>query len=377
MRYGAHMALCFTALFMGCSESHQAATTTTDSHTITDTTGATDTTVAMDTMAAPADTAAPTDTAVAPDTTTAQDTTPEPAPDTTPQPAPDTATPPDPGTPSATECFKAISGDIGPNYDQYSPIVGTHCKGTNHQEITDIERVVFLGDSVTAGTPPTMFWEYYSALLLGNLQQKFGADIEWENCAEWGARTDDLLIGKKEIAKCFPKAVDDRRTLVVMTIGGNDIASWAQDGLSAEEATVEADKAADLLEDSLKWFKEPGRFPNGVFVIVGSPYEYTDATGDVSSCPFSAFAGLEGNWIEGAGAVIHLHERYMKMAVEQQIDIAFLLEHFCGHGFHYQNPDSQCYKGPDAEIWFDLTCIHPNPKGHAVIADMFTAVVNE
>jgi len=28
-------------------------------------------------------------------------------------------------------------------------------------------------------------------------------------------------------------------------------------------------------------------------------------------------------------------------------------------------------------LWFDLTCIHPNPTGHEVIADMFMDVVLE
>jgi hypothetical protein len=36
-----------------------------------------------------------------------------------------------------------------------------------------------------------------------------------------------------------------------------------------------------------------------------------------------------------------------------------------------------CYRGPGAEVWFDLTCIHPNPTGHDKITDMFMAVVSE
>lgn len=287
--------------------------------------------------------------------------------------------PEDPPTGDATvaACFTEIAGTLGPDYDQFEPVVGTHCKGTNHQDIDGLDRVVFLGDSVTAGTPPTPFWEYYSSVLGVMLVERFGAGLETQNCAEWGARTDDLLIGKKEIESCFPKAVDDRRTLVVMTIGGNDISNWAQNGLSAADAMAEADKAADLLEDAVEWFKEPGRFPNGIFVIVANPFEFTDATGDLSSCPMSAFAGLSGNWIEGAPAVIHLHERFMKIAVDHGIDLAFSLEHFCGHGYKKDDPSGQCYLGPDAELWFDLTCIHPNPAGHAAIADLFISIVDE
>ncbi len=50
----------------------------------------------------------------------------------------------------ATRCFADIYDPSipGPNYDQFSPTVGSHCFGTNQQDITGVERVVFLGDSV-------------------------------------------------------------------------------------------------------------------------------------------------------------------------------------------------------------------------------------
>ena len=283
------------------------------------------------------------------------------------------------GEPPATvaQCFAEIGGDLGPEYDQFEPVVGSHCQGTNHQEIAGIERVVFLGDSVTVGTPPWLVTDYYWVRLYDALKRRFGEDLEVQNCAKWGARTDDLLEGKREIAECFPDGGDDRTTLVVMTIGGNDLANWASNRLGVDEALAAADEAAAYLDDALAWFREPERFPNGVHVIVGNPYEYTDATGDVSSCLAAGFAGLEGNWIEGAPAVIHLHERYMEMAVRHGTDIVFLLEAFCGHGYHRDDPESQCYHGPNAELWFDFTCIHPNPAGHAVIAQMFEAVVAE
>jgi len=292
------------------------------------------------------------------------------------EPEPPAETEPTPGT--VAECFAALTGAVaGPEYDQFAPVVGSHCKGTDHQDITDIDRVVFLGDSVTAGTPPTAFWEYYTALLTGMLIDRFGIETEFQNCAQWGARMDDLLIGKKEIADCFPDTPDPRRTLVVMTNGGNDVFAWAKDGLDAESAIVEADAAAALLEEAIEWFKAPGRFPNGIFIVYANPFEYTDATGNTDSCALASLAGLSGNWIEGAPAVVHFHERLMEIAVKNQVDMVFSLEHFCGHGFEYQNPDGQCYAGPDAELWFDLTCIHPNPTGHAAMADLFISVIDE
>ena len=75
--------------------------------------------------------------------------------------------------------------------------------------------------------------------------------------------------------------------------------------------------------------------------------------------------------------VIWANEQYMRIAVDTHTDMILMLEHFCGHGFHNDDPTTRCYRGPGTERWFDLTCIHPNPTGHQVIADMFMAVVNE
>ncbi len=290
------------------------------------------------------------------------------------------ATPRDalPPRPTAAECFANRTGELGPDYDQFGLVVGRHCKGTDHQDIAGVEKVVFLGDSVTVGTPPTLIDDWYRHVLGRALVERFGEDLEVVSCAEFGARTDDLLLGKEEFAACWPQGRADERTLVVFTIGGNDIAAWAQDSLSPMEALAEAEIAAQLLEDAVRWLHEPGRFPNGVFVVYANPYEYTDATGDLESCELAAdLGGFEGNWIAGAEAVIHLQERFGQIAVESGSDMVFALEHFCGHGFHHDNPESQCYLGPEAELWFDLTCIHPNTAGHAALVDLFLAVIDE
>ncbi len=298
----------------------------------------------------------------------------------TPDAAPPDAAPPDAlaPRPTAVDCFADRVGDLRPDYDQFGMVVGRHCKGSDHQEIEGVEKIVFLGDSITVGTPPTRIDDWFRNILGRELPLRFGEDLEIVSCAEFGARTDDFLIGKRMVEACFPEGGDPKRTLVLFTIGGNDIAAWAQDQLTPAEALEEAQRAAALLEEAVRWFHEPGRFPNGVFVVYANPYEYTDATGDLESCELAAaLGGLDGNWIEGADAVIHFQERFARLAVETGSDMVFALEHFCGHGFHHDDPESQCYLGPDAELWFDLTCIHPSTAGHAALADMFLAVIDE
>lgn len=124
-------------------------------------------------------------------------------------------------------CFAEIWDDEqpGPDYDQFMPEVGEHCQGTNYQDIQDVEQLIFLGDSVTQGTPnddhllcvdnehfyrnlladwtadhfgldkgdliPYGQWRSYSCLYNGEPGLQNSGDLH--NCSKWGARTDDFL----------------------------------------------------------------------------------------------------------------------------------------------------------------------------------------
>ena len=281
-------------------------------------------------------------------------------------------------------CFKNIKVNPlkpVPNYDQFFAKYGTHCHGTDHQTIKGIKKVVFLGDSITAGTPPTMFWDYYRNRLVALLEKKFGK-LEVKSCAKYGARADDLLLPPhKQILTCFPKVPEAKPTLVVITVGGNDGHAWAKDAGAGKSMTAimkKVDQATKDMRAAVEWFtKIPKRFPNGVFVIFANVYEYTDGTGDLASCPLSILAGLSGKWPQGRKAYLKFNEQLVKIAVDTKTDVVFLLENFCGHGFKAKDPTNECYQGPKTETWFDLTCIHPNPTGHAQIAKMFMSVVNQ
>lgn len=301
---------------------------------------------------------------------------PGPAPTAT-SPAP-TSTTPGPVPPlTATACFSTLSGKIaGPDYDKFKPTVAKSCSGTHHQTISGIEKLVFLGDSVTTGTPPSLPNEIYRSRVTEGVKKRFGNGVEVADCSAWGARTDDYLEGKNQIGQCFPTGVEPKKTLLVMTMGGNDIASWAKDKLSTADATVQADLAADRLKTAIDWLQAPGRFPKGISIVFANIYEYTDTSGDLASCPASNLAGMSGAWPAGAPAVVHFLERYMQIATQTKTDMIFLLEHFCGHGYKRNDPSLQCYRGPGAELWFDLTCIHPTPKGHEQIANLFLDVID-
>lgn len=301
----------------------------------------------------------------------------------------DTAGPsgtPMPGT-IKERCFSEI-GDAQagfPSYDQYGVVVPEHCMGTDHQDIDGIEKLVFIGDSITAGTPPTPEDEVYRAVLGRMLTERYGKELEIVDCSEFGARTDDLLLHEdRGLNLCFPEGVEDKRTLVVMTIGGNDMFAAAEDvATQGEAAAIETvSQAIAYLDEALAWIREGAdlqgehpevstRFPAGVFVVYANVYEYTDATGDLGSCPTAEILGFDYEVPQLRDGYIWISEAFLEMAARYRMDAVLMLEHFCGHGFHNEDPASECYRGPGTERWFDDTCIHPNPTGHRNLAEMF------
>jgi len=336
------------------------------------------------------------------DTDTAADTSP---PEDTSPPG-DTAPPEDTAPPLSDYdlCFEDLGegGGVGPEYDLFSPTIGSHCSGTNHQDIVDIDRVVFLGDSVTVGTPPTSPGDFYRSILADQIADAFtlrppSGSWEWYNVfdghtlvqdsgdfcasAEWGARTDDLMRDDSQVLDCFPEDERGKDTLVIMTIGGNDLNSLTQgfqEGKSHEELWEEVYAYMELMRQAVEWMVDPANLSGEVYVIFTNLYEYTDGTGDVESCWAAEIAGYESITDPALEEmVLWSMEEFMSIAVDTETDMLFLLEEFCGHGFNYADPDGRCYRGADAELWFDLTCIHPNPTGHQAIADMFYDVVME
>lgn len=288
--------------------------------------------------------------------------------------------PPDPLTASWCYRDRTDGGEPGPDYDQFEPVVGSHCYGTDHQDIQGVQKLVFVGDSVTTGTPPTLESEFYTTLLAARVDALFEGELIVENHAGFGRRVDDLLLEPHQmLVEAFPD-VEPLTTLVVFTIGGNDIFAWAEDaaeGVPIEEIEAQVDDAIGLLDGALAYLDDPERFPNGVYVIFSNVFEYTDGTGRTDACPPAEAMGLGSEWVEGRGPVIRFNEAFMRLAVEYGFDMIFMLEEFCGHGFLHDDPSTACYLGEDAEPWFDFTCIHPNPTGHAAIAEMFAAVVEE
>lgn len=321
---------------------------------------------------------------------------------------PEETDPPAPAVPpTAASCFAPIWGASPPvDYDQFNPVMGSHCLGTNHQDIQGVQRVVFVGDSITVGTLPTLTPDWYRNRLADTFVRRWGLRApswNWRNadpfngevldresgdfasCAKYGARTDDLLMDPhRQLETCMPEDTRQLTTLVVMTIGGNDIYSLLEDvGAGVDEATLRAtyERATSLLRDAVTWIKEPGRFPNGVYVVFGNTYDFTDHDGalDMASCDGAQLIGMDRPLTNPIlqDILADAQEEYLSIAVDTQSDMMFLGETFCGHGYNAADSSSRCYRGRGADLWLDFTCEHPNASGHDAIRDMVMAVIDE
>lgn len=311
----------------------------------------------------------------------------------------------DTGGPGGLACIgeQYVGGvGIGADYSGFEVPIGSHCDGTNQQDITDIERIVFLGDSVTVGTPPTTVPDYFRTILADALATAFGLEppeAQWQqvniidgtaslqrsgafaSCAVWGARNDDLA---GQLEECFLAEDYPLRTLVVFTMGGNDGAAIAKDyleGAPLGDVLADVEAMIEQHEQAVEWLVgDPEKFPNGVFVVNANVYEFTDGTFDFLSCPAAALAGFNSNPDMPEillSSLRHINEEYMRIAQEHGTDLVFMSEGFCGHGFHAGDASGACYRGPDNETWFDLSCIHPTPAGHGALAEMFLNVISE
>lgn len=316
------------------------------------------------------------------------------------------------GPPAPITARECLAGQLGADgepvvdYDAFGPVMGSHCMGTNHQDITGVERVVFVGDSITVGTPPTPNNQWYRNVLAARLVTRFGlapaggawpfADVvngvalareggDFASCAKWGARTDDIgQAPHYQIQTCIPEDRRGERTLIIMTVGGNDIFAWAQDlvdGVAPETLRADAEAAVADLEEAIRWVVEPGQFPNGVFVVFATPFDLTDPDGarDMSECTGAGIIAMDTALVDPIinDLVVYLFEEYMRIAVETGTDLAFMGEAFCGHGSNAGDSGGRCYRGPGAASYFDVTCMHPSGDGHRAIADVFTAVIDE
>ncbi len=311
------------------------------------------------------------------------------------------APPPEPQT-----CAEYLADQTGvsPDYAQFGPVLNDACQGTDHQDIAGIEQVVFVGDSITVGTPPNTVEGFYRNLLAADLATRYSLvapEYEWQwydvingtgytqdsgdfsVCAKWGGRTDDLVEDHAQVSDCIPESRAGETTLVFITVGGNDLFALVEDyhaGIPVGDLWLEVEAEVARIEEAVSWIKsDKTRFPGEMFVVFANIYEFTDGMGNVDACPGAESLGYvyDLSAPELVDMIRYYEEGYMRVAVETGSDMVFMSEGFCGHGYNAEDPTGPCYREDDRELWFDMTCFHPNDAGHTAIAEMFLSTVEQ
>jgi lysophospholipase L1-like esterase len=160
--------------------------------------------------------------------------------------------------------------------------------------------------------------------------------------------------------------------LVTITIGGNDLAAYAEQLLLSGGSNTQLSNLmppaqfAMYIDTAISALTAPGRFGPGVevYVFEADIYDPTDTTGDFAAqgcpAPFSFFPMVPttmtfANWND----VVHT-----EVAKYPKAFWAPMHDDFKGHGLAKTGTSS----------WFNwpgFDCLHPNAKGHDAIRAMF------
>jgi len=234
-----------------------------------------------------------------------------------------------------------------------------------------IERVVFFGDSITAGAGASRGSLEYPALMRANDREAWpdwsdGAlatrfpDLDGNilDVSRGGAVTGDLMGQLDRLEGQLGATPADGPTLVVVTIGGNDAQQALFPGADAD-AILDATLAN--MQDWVDALRDGSVLSGPVEVVATNIYEPSDGAGQTEAC----FFGID------YAALLPKLEAYNEdlgaWAEAEDVAISDLRGHFLGHGF---------VDGAGDDLWLASDCIHPNDRGHHEIRRLFLASID-
>lgn len=222
-------------------------------------------------------------------------------------------------------------------------------------------RLIFLGDSifgcsrVGGKTSDTCG----PKVLHAALDERFPG-LSYENHAVPGAVTHDLLDQMNDIDAELPG-----HALVVLMAGGNDLKSllFEPGDAAAEQYEALRPSLVDDWTEVLAWLEEPGRFTDGVSVVLNTQYDILD---DCGAFPFVFYSEEKRAILADYNALL------ADLAAAEGRVLADHYPPFLGHGQQYLNQDCPWYV-PGASRWL-LDHIHPDVEGHAQMASIIDGV---
>jgi lysophospholipase L1-like esterase len=241
----------------------------------------------------------------------------------------------------------------------------------------DPVRLVYLGDSISAGYGATRSSLAYTSLLRKNTRWEGFADEDLEtsypsieevvDVSRGGATTDTLLSQQLPLLDAeLGDTPAEGGTIVVFTVGGND----AQAALNPLQDPAEViDAALANFEAIVDELTSPERFAGPVWLYATNVYEPSDGTGQVDDC----FFGI--SYETALPELDRFTEELFALGADRGVSIVDLRDHFRGHGFRYAETGLDVHDVEDPTLWFADDCIHPNNRGHHEIRRLFHAAI--
>ena len=265
---------------------------------------------------------------------------------------------------------------IDPDVDTYLPA---------DYRADDPQRVIFLGDSITAGAGASANDLDYPSLLVENDNQEWAGWNDYDlrslfglsevvDVSQGGATTGSLVNSQLPDLSGRIDDVVSGQSIVVITIGGNDMQSAIFPLLISGDREAEyqrfIDPVIDNMVELLDYFGDDTRFPDGVFVYMTNVYEPTDAVGQTSACFLNTDLSPVLEYFDRANAELRA------VAEERAIGWVDLRGHFLGHGHNHDDESGPGYEAEDPSLWFSSDCIHPNDRGHHELRRLFYTAID-
>jgi lysophospholipase L1-like esterase len=243
---------------------------------------------------------------------------------------------------------------------------------------TEAARLIVMGDSISAGSGASATDLTYFALLNRNddriwpeataedLESKFGVPPEFVSVAVGGHRTTELR--NAQIGFLLDELVVPVRghSIVVITIGGNDMQSAI---LRGDPTGALLDEAIENIRTVIEALQDPADFPDGTSIYLMNVYDPSDGVAQINDCFFDL------SLPQLVAALDVWKERYVELGTELGFAVIDAHGRFHGHGFYFDDPENPFYDAADPTHWFD-DCIHPNDRGHHEIRRLFFEAID-
>ena len=154
----------------------------------------------------------------------------------------------------------------------------------------------------------------------------------------------------------------------MFTAGGNDMFAFAQDlleGGTVAQVDAEVDATIARFETAMaEIVAARPRFPNGLFVVFGNLYEYTDGTGDLSVCPNAELLGFDGVISEMRANYVRVNEAWVRIAVGIALIVFGIFRWLTRHNKPHAMPGTKhiTEAGPGKALAVGAVLTVANPK---------------